>query len=373
MPRAVVLRQTSEDFEREWDELAIELGKPLSAPAWALAWGRHVAPAGTATPVVAVREGEELLGVLPLATRGRLQMRAGGDLLAIEPLARPGREPQVAAALSQALDESARGLAAVRLEQDDDGPRWDELLSAKWPRRPPFRQVDQTVPVPKLRLDGRNFEEWLGSQSANFRHQVSRKWRRLEEDGARFRLATEPTIAADVDTFLRLHRHRHPRGTSLNTPGTREMLIEVATAHIPSGRFRLLLLEVDGNTVAALLLTAAGKEVLAWNSGMDESFAHRSPMNHCFVQAIREIAAHGENTLNMGPGDYEYKRRLASEESTLRTFTLIPRDGATSTAALALETTLRTERALIWAARRRLGPLRHSLERLIEGESSERS
>src|SRR5438270_11055308 len=50
----------------EWDALAVAASKPVAAPAWTLAWLRHVAPRPLEPRVLAVRDRGELVGVVPL-------------------------------------------------------------------------------------------------------------------------------------------------------------------------------------------------------------------------------------------------------------------------------------------------------------------
>lgn len=309
----------------EWDALAVAARRPLSAPDWVLAWSSHVAPAAGLL-LVAARDEGGLQGLLPLVrSKGRL-LPAGGDLLTAEPLARPGREAEVASAFATALNDlSGRG-ALIEFEQEDGAQDWAALLRANWPgTREPHLRVGQMTPIPRLRLGGLDFDAWLASKSSNFRRDFTRKARRLEREGAVLRRSDASTLDEDLAAFMRLHEARHPRGSSLAAPGVMEMLREVGRAQIDSGRFRLICLDRDGSTDAALVLGAAGGEVSAWASGHDERLARHSPMMQCFVHAVREMTERGEQRLNLGPGGQAYKQRLASEQGSLATTTLIPR------------------------------------------------
>jgi CelD/BcsL family acetyltransferase involved in cellulose biosynthesis len=57
------------DLERiseQWDALVVAAGSPMAAPAWALAWLRHIAPSDASARIIAVYDGEELVGLAPL-------------------------------------------------------------------------------------------------------------------------------------------------------------------------------------------------------------------------------------------------------------------------------------------------------------------
>ena len=308
-----------------WDRLAVESGKPHSAPAWALGWWRHVRPSGARDAVIVVRDGSELVGILPLYTQGRRYHPFGLGLISVEPLAVPGREREVAAALAEALDAIRPRPVGVTMESADDAADWGALISASWPgNRLPYRQRLRTSPTPRLHLDGIDFDQWFAAKSANFRRDIRRKAKRIRQDGGESRLADLDSLDADVRSFLQLHRHRHPKGSALDEPGVEAMLREVGTELLPADRFRLALLEVDGSPDAALLMSSAGDHVSAWNSGMGEVLARHSPMMQLFVEQIEGMQGRGERSMDLGPGDYDYKQRLADSVGELRTEVLVP-------------------------------------------------
>jgi CelD/BcsL family acetyltransferase involved in cellulose biosynthesis len=318
--------EVSEALVAEWDRLATAARRPHSGPVWALGWWNHVRPAGAAMRLVAVRDGEELAGILPLVVSGQSVAPLGGDLVTVEPLAAAGQEAAVATEFVTALAGLGLSAPVLAVEFQDDSPDWGALLSEGWPGAKPARkQVERETPVPRLLLEGMDYEQWLASKSANFRKDIRRKARRLEKDGVTFRLTVAETLAADVAAFLELHLLRHPKGSSLAAPGVEAMLVEVGEKLLAQRRFRLVCVDAGGKVVAALLLSAAGGEVSAWNSGLSEDFEHHSPMMQCFDFAIREMAELGEECLNFGPGNQDYKYRLASEEGRLTTVTIIPR------------------------------------------------
>jgi hypothetical protein len=62
----------AEEFSPEWDRLAVAAGLPYCAPAWMLAWWRHLGPVNSAPRIVAVLERGGLVGLMPwfLASTG---------------------------------------------------------------------------------------------------------------------------------------------------------------------------------------------------------------------------------------------------------------------------------------------------------------
>lgn len=310
------------ELREQWDELAVAARQPFSAPAWALAWWNHMRPDGAQLAVVAVLDGERLVGIVPACSTGRSYLPLGKGVAPAEPLAAPGMEGEVAAVAAEAL--AAESPAQVTLELHASSPDWAAALAEAWPGRARSWTVAEN-PVPRVDL-GEGYEAWMKSKSSSFRREAKRKRRKLDEAGGGFRFADEETLEADVAEFMRLHRLRlaGQGGSSLTDDGVERMLVEVGNELLPSGRFRLLCMEVDGKTVAGQLLMAAGTELSAWNSGFDEAYSKYSPSMSCLIEALAGGSERGERTMSLGPGAQDYKYRLSSEEDVAVTRTLIP-------------------------------------------------
>jgi len=314
-------------YRPRWDELAVEAQRPFSTPAWALAWWGHLRPEGAQLRVLVVEDGERLAGVVPLFASGRSYRPLGGGLAPVEPLARTGLKESVAEAAARILAEIEPRPVTVELEQHGSAPDWAAMLSRAWgDGRSAWCRAESELPIPCIDL-GDGFDEWLAEKSSSFRRDVRRNRRKLDEAGAVFRFAGEETVERDVGEFLRLHRMRLAGlgGTSLPDEGVEPMLLGVAADLLPSGRFRLLSLELDGKTVAAQFLLAAGHEVSAWNSGFDEAYGSHSPSMQCIVHALSDASERGERTMSLGPGGQDYKSRLAGSEDYVRSSVVAPR------------------------------------------------
>jgi CelD/BcsL family acetyltransferase involved in cellulose biosynthesis len=313
------------ELHAQWDHLAVTAGRPLSAPAWSVGWWEHVRQPGQELALLTVSDGAALVGVLPMFSQRRGYAPLGLGLISVEPLAAPGREREVAAAFAAALEGMTPRPRTILVEAQDDAPSWSELLAAAWPTgHRPGRGEVRSSPSSRVELGELDFDRWFAAKSANFRRDIRRKGRRLELEGGVMRLATTGSLAADVESFLRLHLHRHPKGSKLADDGVAAMLCRAGAELLPLGRFRLAIMEVDGEPEAALLVSSAGSRASAWASGMDERLARHSPVMQLFVADIRGMAARGETTMDLGPGEYDYKARLASVTGCIAVETLIP-------------------------------------------------
>ena len=241
----------------EWDALAVAASKPFAAPAWVLAWWRHVAPSGISPRLVTVRDSGRLVGVAPLyappRTRGVVEYRLmtcdfGASM---EPLALPGREWDIAA-------EFARALASARPRPDmlAFGPMsiaspWPSAMSAGW--EGPMSALVRCLRISSAHLivlDDGSYDAWFASLGSKLRRELRRCERLFEEAAGTTRWSTAETLRADAEAFSRLHCGRwEGRGWSrLADMGARlpDWLEELGRGLIAQGRFRMCLLENRG-------------------------------------------------------------------------------------------------------------------------------
>jgi CelD/BcsL family acetyltransferase involved in cellulose biosynthesis len=293
----------------------------MCSPAWLLAWWRHGAPADAVPRLIGVRDGDALVGIAPFFTRererGRVDYRLMGDALPrTSPLAVAGREWEVAEAVDQVLASASPRPDVVALEAAPLASHWPSALRDRWPGRvrPLLRQyLTQGSPIVYLRQD--SFDAWLAQKSANLRGQMRRARRQFAASGGTARMSSLQTLSADIATLMRLHAGRwEGRGrSSLVAKGQQVTAIyeDAGRAQLDSGRFRLWLLEVDGEPISAQLFAEAGGEVLYLSGGWDESFARFKPALLAILHAVEDGFARGDARIDLAPGEQHYKLRFA--------------------------------------------------------------
>jgi CelD/BcsL family acetyltransferase involved in cellulose biosynthesis len=310
-----------------WDELACAAGLPMMAPALVEAWWQHLAPASAEPRVVVLTEGDRLLGVAPFYVdtgrpNGRLDHRLPGIEIAgrLAPVAQMGRERELAEAIARCLAGSSPRPDLIALEGMPADSQWAQLICDSWPasRRPlMWRYQDRGSPAVMLGAD--SFDSWLAGKSSHFRGHMRRQRRQFAAADGSCRLTTAATLAADIDTFMRLHALRWKnRGRSsyvalgpalpsaLRAAGARQLGEE--------GRFRLQILEVDGEPVSAQLFMAAGGHVLHVNGGWDERFAKLRLHDVALLQAIDDAITRRDRLLDLGVGVMPHKQRFADSD-----------------------------------------------------------
>lgn len=350
-----------EPLQREWDELAVAAGAPFGAPAWALAWWRHLAPRRASLAVVAVRDGDRLVGLAPFFAKPRfgtteIRLLSGGLASRLGILARVGREAEVAQAVAEVLAESDLQPDSFHWEAVDAGAQWPELLSAGWPdaQEHHIREESERA-APVLRLAADSYQEWFASKSRNFRSQMRRKRKAIEREGAVFRSADRDSLRSDLESFGRLHFSRwEDRGGSAIPEGAIGLLDEVGDRLLDRGRFRMTMIDgPGGDAVCAQIFVAAGGNVGFWSIGFDEDWAKHSPGILSTVEGIREAFERGDELFDFGGGEADYKQRLTDEDRPVAWRTSYP---AGTRYPLALLSHLPEE-----VARRGSAPLREAI------------
>jgi CelD/BcsL family acetyltransferase involved in cellulose biosynthesis len=217
----------------------------------------------------------------------------------------------------------------VAFEGFDSGSPWPAEVARQWPApRSPAPRVIARQPTPIVTLDPAGHEAWLASQSKNFRKKTGQAQRRLEREGGRVALASDPTErAVAIDAFVRLHARRWAarRGSALE-PGPTGAMLHAAAARLPGDRLRLWTVVLDGEIVAVQVFVAAGRELANWNGGWDERQARVQPPLVELLAAMEDAVAHGERRIDMGGGDDHYKQRFAdaSVSDAITTSVLLP-------------------------------------------------
>jgi CelD/BcsL family acetyltransferase involved in cellulose biosynthesis len=320
-----------------WDALAVACGRPLTTPAWMLGAWRHLPPPNAELRAVAVREGGELIALAPFyverkgAARVDLRLLLGGMMPRIGPLALPGREWEAAAPIAAALAGAQPRADVLALESTPLASQWPAALADCWPGplRPSTRRYF-VQSAPFVSLAAGSLDGWFAGKSSHFRKRMKRLRRAFAEAGGTARASTQATVRDDVAAFMRLHAGRwEGKGESAIVARQAELTVlyeEIARAHLDSGRFRLYLLELDGEPIAAELFAAAGGELVSINGGFDERHAKLGPSHLTIMHAMEEAFAHGDTRLDLGPGDQHFKQRFGDgDDPVCWTLLIVPR------------------------------------------------
>jgi CelD/BcsL family acetyltransferase involved in cellulose biosynthesis len=322
-----------DEFFSSWDALAVACQRPYCAPAWMMAWWRHLGTPQRALRVVAVFDDDELVGLAPFfvdttprgATRWRLLTSQTSSR--IEPLARPGTEHSVGPIMVEAIAGADPRPDLLTFEGTVSTSPWPEIFRARWPGRlRPLHQVEMTQRAPTVALAGQTFHEWFAGRTKNFR-EIRRRGRRIVEQGGFFRMARTPEEArVAVAAFARLHHARWEArgGSGVLDDRVEAMVADAAAAMAPDQRLRIWTIEVDGDIIAAEIFLAAGGEVSNWLGGFDETWARYGPSLLLLLQSIEQAWELGDVRFDLGTGPQEYKERFSSDADVAEWSLVVP-------------------------------------------------
>lgn len=352
-----------------WDEFAKAAGLPFCAPAWMLAWWRNARPERARLRLIAVYDGDELIGLAPLFS---LKKRSGVNeahflgwqaSVRAEPMAVTGREAEVATAIVEGLQTLKPRIDVLMFEGVPTRSRWPTLLCEAWPGKDPFKHRAYPTLAPTLDLTGRDYEAWFASRPAHFRQEARRRRRHLEQQGAEFILAeTAEDVVDALDAFFRLHHSRWQTrgGSRVLTEEVQAMLLDAALALVPETRFRIWTIRVKGEVISAHIFVAAGGEVAYWLGGFDDAWAKLGPAIQSVLKALEDAWARGDKRMDFGAGAQDYKYSFAESQDVLESVMIAPRSSSYPLTRLQLVPRLARE-----AVSTRMSPeLREKLNRL---------
>lgn len=298
----------------EWDGLVAAMSRPspFLTHAWLLEWWRHWGP-GRTLQVHVAREGQRLVGALPLAASGRFGARIagylGGTSAAFADVLVAGDRAETVAAL---LIESAAASGNHLLNMF--GPPADSRIARAL--QPHGVWQIAAVEAPVLALD-RGWEAvYREKTNAKKRNLHSRRRRQLGRLG-RLEVAVARS-AAELESALEeafsLHELRwrgRPDGSDFATPAGRRFHRAALRAMLSSGAPRIVTLRLDGRAIAFHYYFAMFDRMYVHRLGFDPAYARYSPGLVNTLDTIALAAAEGAKRVEFLGGGERYKLELA--------------------------------------------------------------
>jgi CelD/BcsL family acetyltransferase involved in cellulose biosynthesis len=301
----------------EWSDLADAVGVgPLSTPAFALAWWRHLGRGELR--LVTVRNGAgELIGLAPLHERrvGPLTVLRwiGHGLGTVAALITAESKADVAGTIWSAVPGTSRVLDLTEFRHGGAGLA-ELRRSEDWSIHAELRDQCPTVDL----HGAESVTDFLACPSRRgVRKQLAKIDRVLESGGHGLTLevVTEPSdlpaaVAAIDPVFDAAERHR-PR-LHLLEPPYRAFLIDALTDTARRGRLALIIARIDGRPVAFDVHVTSGSVANAWLGRFDPAAAEWSPGHLLLRSGIEWALSAGMATIDLQLGADEYKRRWAT-------------------------------------------------------------
>jgi CelD/BcsL family acetyltransferase involved in cellulose biosynthesis len=181
-------------------------------------------------------------------------------------------------------------------------------------------RVLRTTGYPILALEGRSWDEILAGTSPRFRKHVRQSRNRLERrHDVRFRAPSVDTLESDLDTLFGLHRARFgEQHQGCHFCGEYEPFQrDFANLAFDRGWLRLLLLELDGEAVAAEFGFVLHGIYFAYQGARNPVWQRESVGFVLEVETIRRTLAEGAVEFRFLGGEEAYKYRFRTQDPRL--------------------------------------------------------
>jgi CelD/BcsL family acetyltransferase involved in cellulose biosynthesis len=307
-----------------WVGLAEPAGAVYLSPQWYLPWAEAT---GDRPLIVVVREGAELVGILPLLRR-RSALRFAGDRAGDDffPLVADGADRrEVLAAMGRGL-ALERGWNRLIARQQRVGADWLEGLAAGLPRA--HARVSRPVdPRPVITPPGGGYEGYMAGLRRSVRKETRRRRRRLEEPGdvVTTMVGDGDDLGAAIDELLALHDLRwSQRGGSDIRADDRVATRAFARAAAGRGWLRLWLMRVGGRPGAAEMAVRVGPRQVHFMAGFAPQLAPRGVGIVLMSHALEEAIESGAAEIDLGGGASTYKLDYATGTIAFEHVTLLP-------------------------------------------------
>ncbi len=312
VPGIEIAEETFDRMLANWDRLACSLrwGSIFVLPMWLKTWWRHFGE-GAGAKLITVRSGGAAVAFVPLLLRGREARLMGSEDLCdyLDCATAPERGLScVPELLDRLLQEGVRRLDLGLVRSDSVVMRALVPAIRQVGYEPACTQEDVSV---ERELPA-TWDEFLYGLSGKERHEIRRKWRRLEGAGSvRFRVFQEPgEIEGPMETFLRLFSASRPEKAEFLTQRRAAFFREAAREMAARDMLRLTVLDLGGEPAASVLCFDDGSTVYLYNNGYDPRFRHLSVGLLSKLYTIRDSIERGRKKYDFLKGAEPYKFRL---------------------------------------------------------------
>jgi CelD/BcsL family acetyltransferase involved in cellulose biosynthesis len=324
-----------DDLGEVWNRLwaATRPLPPMLEYSWAKTWWQIHSGDGKLLLILALDGAGEAVGLAPLYLRRDIQdpvrllrtihfLGTGereADEVASEYLgwlAAPEHMDAVTAVVGQVLRERAASWDRVRLVNVGPGQELTRRLPAELES---ISRESRLVPRPTFRIGVRPLEQYLsGLPSSNFRHRCRRSLRAGAEAGVELVTASRPEeVRPMFEELARLHQQRWiERGRSgvFDSPVFNDFHKRLVLSYVADGRAWLAGLRMGGNWLALRYHLRTQDTVFDYVSGVDTNTeAALGPGLLLTLHGLEWCARNSVQTYDLLAGDYDYKRKLATE------------------------------------------------------------
>ena len=163
------------------------------------------------------------------------------------------------------------------------------------------------------------WEDYLTGLSKKDRHELRRKFRRLEStpDWSWYSLSGQDQVAERLGDFIELMRLSKADKDEWMTPERERFFHQITQRMAQDGRLRLFFLEMEGQTVATSLCFDYDSSRLLYNSGYNPEYSYYSVGLLLDALCLREAIEQNMDYFDFLRGDEPYKAHLGGQQHIL--------------------------------------------------------
>lgn len=291
-------------------------------PRWQRLWWKHFGD-GADQLVFELRRDGKTVGIAPMYRRGsELSLIGNTDVCDFSDFILPA-------------EHCSGGLDALFAHLDSFA--WSTLVLHSVPSESPtldyIRQLDSRYQVeieqedvaPRLDPLPGDWEEYLAHHlNKKDRHELRRKFRRLDGAGeVQFVSKTDGAATEqDVTDFLHLHRESRDDKAAFMTDSMEAFFRDMVHEFCAISVARLSFVEVDGHRAAAILAFDYGNDRLLYNSGFDQAYGNLSVGLLLKATSVREAIEAGKRRYDFLRGNEPYKYDLGAVDAPIYSCTV---------------------------------------------------
>jgi CelD/BcsL family acetyltransferase involved in cellulose biosynthesis len=265
-----------------------------------------------------VRKPEGMMAIAPLARQGNtISLLGNTETFDYNDfMVRPGYEPAFFTKLLKCLEkDSVDTLELYSLMETS--PTLAHLPELARQRGYTVEVTEEDV-SPGLDLPS-TWDEYLAGLSKKDRHELRRKFRRLESvEGWRwYGLYDAGQVTAKLDDFLELMRLSDSEKLEYMTPQRERFFRRITRLTAELGIIKLFFMEIDQRPVAASLCFDYGPSRLLYNSGYNPEFSYYSVGLLLNALCLRDAIEQGKSYFDFLRGPEPYKYHLGGKNHIL--------------------------------------------------------
>ena len=306
--------ETFSSMSSEWPKLQEKspVSPIFSSLEWSKTWWQHFS-SGAKLHLTALKKQEQVLGIAPLMIKNNTCYFIGSIDVCdyLDFIVAPDNTDTFFKILLEKLKHegiTSLTLAPLRPDSTVLTNMIDIANQLGW--QVTSTQIDVTV---ELDLPG-TWEEYLQILTSKQRHELRRKFRRLDEEGEIKYHSGSKVNPQDIETFLRLFRDSRADKAEFMTPAREAFFKDIAKAMSERKSFEFGLLEVNSKSTAATVSFHCNNNVYLYNSGYDPQYARLSVGLLSKALCIKHSIENGRNKFDFLKGGEEYKSHLGGHE-----------------------------------------------------------